>query len=167
MRTFLALGLSIAGVTALCLVGSAASTGCSAGSFAEDGDGGEGGIGPGQDGAPSDAPFSDSAPTDGPTSDSGFTCAKLGGNYDSLKTCNSVADCTTIARQCYCGSQPIIGIAKSALATANACEQMAGSQCALGCANFPGHQAEDGASDEDGGTIDVLCDNNRCHTVLR
>jgi hypothetical protein len=39
--------------------------------------------------------------------------------------------------------------------------------CGLGCANFPGRVAEDGMNDADGGAIEVLCDANRCHTVLR
>jgi len=44
---------------------------------------------------------------------------------------------------------------------------MAGSQCALGCPNAPGRVSEDGKNDIDGGAIIVLCDANRCHTVLQ
>ena len=165
MRSSLALGVCIGGATWIALVTSA---GCSGGSLPlDDGDGGEGGSesGPGSDAAPSDAPSaSDAAPTDG---GGGLTCGQLGGDYANAKACATVADCTTIAKGCYCGAQPIIGIAKTEASAAAACEMKAGSQCALGCANFPGHTAEDGNNDADGGTIDVLCDNNRCHTVLR
>ena len=157
MRSLLALGTCA-------LVGIAAVVGCNGGSFpADDGGAGEGGV----DGATSDAPFADAPSTDGASGEAGLSCGQLGGTYENAKACKTASDCTTIARQCYCGAQPIIGISKTAAPAATACEMMAGSQCALGCANFPGRVAEDGSNDVDGGTIEVLCDANRCHTVLR
>lgn len=86
---------------------------------------------------------------------------------DTNKACITAADCTTVARGCYCGGQPVIGISKSIGAIAAACEAEAGAHCGLGCANFPGQVAEDGKNNVDGGTIAVLCDNMKCHTVLQ
>jgi hypothetical protein len=148
--------------------------GCSGGSFPPDADGGldeaglgeEGGLGDG--GTPREGGLADAKLVEGgSSSDGGFSCAQLGGTYDGVKACTTASDCTTVARGCYCGAQPVIGISKSASAAASACEAMAGSQCALGCPNSPGHVAEDGANDTNGGAIEVLCDAKRCHTVLR
>jgi len=83
------------------------------------------------------------------------------------KACTTVADCTTVAIGCYCGAQPVIGIAKSISALATACELQSGMTCARGCANSPGQVAEDGQNAEDGGTIVVKCDANQCHTVVQ
>jgi hypothetical protein len=85
----------------------------------------------------------------------------------SDKTCMTPADCTTVAKGCYCGSQPVIGISKSISTLAASCEAENAKTCALGCANFPGQQAEDGNTTNDGGTIAVLCDNMQCHTVVQ
>jgi hypothetical protein len=167
MRSSLALGVSVGGVM---LVALAVAAGCSGGSYPGGGDGGGDEGGSGFDASPSDAPSGgDATGTDaGPTTDGGgVTCGQLGGDYSSAKACTTAGDCTIIAKECYCGAQPIIGIAKTAAPAAASCETKAGSQCALGCANAPGHVAEDGNNDDDGGTIDVQCDNNRCHTVLR
>jgi hypothetical protein len=121
---------------------------------------------PHEDGATADGAVDDSAAiTDGSASDGDVACGIKGGTYD--KTCASASDCTTVARGCYCGAQPVVGIAKSAGAGAQACETKAGMDCPLGCANFPGHVAEDGQNDEDGGAIQVFCDNKQCHTAIR
>jgi hypothetical protein len=138
--------------------------GCVSGSSLDTGDGGPEG---GSDGATVDGATVDGATVDGSTADSGFVCGNLGGSYDGQKACTTVADCTTVARGCHCGAQPVIGIAKSFAAAAQSCETKAASQCALGCPNLPGHVAEDGANDVDGGTITVLCDTGKCHTVLQ
>jgi hypothetical protein len=167
MRFLLALG---AGSMLLVLAASAFG-GCVSGSSLDSGDGGLDG---GSDGATVDG-ASDGATVDGgsdgamvdASADSGFVCGSLGGSYDGQKACTTVADCTTVARGCHCGAQPIIGIAKSFSTVAEECETKAASQCALGCANFPGHVAEVGANDVDGGTITVLCDAGKCHTVLQ
>ena len=159
MRAFLALGLALALATVV---------GCGGGSFPADADGGldEGGLGDG--GTPREGGLTDATSGEGgPSVDGGLTCGQLGATYDSVKACTTASDCTTVARGCYCGAQPVIGISKSASAAASACEAMAGSKCALGCPSSPGHVAEDGANDADGGAIEVLCDAKRCHTVLR
>ena len=162
MRCLLALGLGAA------LAGIAGVSGCNGGSFPADDGGAEGGFEEGgTDSATSDSSFADAARSDGASADAGFACGQLGGTYTNVKACNTASDCTTIAKGCYCGAQPVIGISKSAAAAATACEMKASSQCALGCANSPGRVAEDGANDVDGGTIQVLCDANRCHSVLR
>jgi len=148
------------------LVTGLAAFGCTAGIAPASGDGGLDDASP--EGAPRDGGAIDSAFTDGSSGEGGIACGPLGGGtYDNAKSCKTVSDCTTVARGCYCGGQPILGIAKTSAAVAEACEATAGSQCGLGCANFPGHVAEDGANDVDGGTIQVLCDLGKCHTVLR
>ena len=121
----------------------------------------DGGLADGaSDAAPGDAAANDAA--DGGAG----ACSLMNSAYD--RSCATAADCAVVARGCYCGAQPVIGIAKSALATANACEATARDQCALGCPNAPGHVAEDGKNDQaDGGTIQALCDSGMCHTVLR
>ena len=171
MRSSLAFGVSVGGVTLVALA-LAVAAGCSGGSYPGGGDGGGDEGGAGFDASPSDAPSGGDATSSegGKNTDGGgggVTCGPLGGDYTNAKACTTAADCTTIAKQCYCGAQPIIGITKLAAPAAASCEMKAGSQCALGCANAPGHVAEDGNNDDDGGTIGVLCDSNRCHTVLR
>ncbi len=107
----------------------------------------------------------DDAATDGGAAlDGALVCPAYD---DTGKACSTAGDCTTVARGCYCGGQPVIGISKSIGAAAAACESDAAAHCALGCANFPGQVAEDGKNNVDGGTITVLCDNMKCHTVLQ
>ncbi len=107
----------------------------------------------------------DGAATDGAAgTDGALACPAYD---DTGKACSTAADCTTVARGCYCGGQPVIGISKSIGAAAAACESDAAAHCALGCANFPGQVAEDGKNTVDGGAITVLCDNMKCHTVLQ
>ena len=97
--------------------------------------------------------------------DSGGSCTLMGSTYD--KTCATASDCTTVARGCYCGAQPIIGVAKTAQPAAQTCESQAEKSCALGCANAPGHVGEDGQNDEGTGrNLEVLCDAGKCHTAL-
>lgn len=72
-----------------------------------------------------------------------------------------------LARGCYCGAQPIEGVAKTAQPAAQACESKAEMNCTLGCANFPGHVADDGQNDEGTGrNIQVTCDAGSCYTYL-
>jgi hypothetical protein len=157
MRALISLGLASA---VLVVLASASIYGCTSGVSSTTGDGGFGSSGGGGGGG------SDAA-SDGPnvfeagSSDSGASC----GTYS--KKCTTVSDCTTVALGCFCGAQPVIGIAKSVAATASACEQTARAGCALGCPNAPGRTAEDNQNDIDGGTIKVLCDNAECHTVLQ
>ena len=154
MRFILPLGLGVS--FAACVISASAlfGAGCSAGVASLSGEGGA------TDGSPDDAASSDGSSDGAPSS-----CKLMGTAYD--KTCKTVADCAALRRGCYCGAQPIIGIATSALAAAQACETQAASMCALGCANSPGGVAEDGKNNADGGTIQVMCDVGQCHTVLR
>ncbi len=100
-------------------------------------------------------------------SDAGLVCGALGGTYtDALKLCTDESDCAMVARGCYCGAQPVLGISKSSLAAAEACEAAARKTCALGCPNAPGRVSEDGKSDLEGGTISVRCELGKCRTVL-
>jgi hypothetical protein len=72
-----------------------------------------------------------------------------------------------VAKGCYCGAQPIIGVAKTAQPAAQTCESQAEKSCALGCANAPGHVGEDGQNDEGTGkNLEVFCDNGQCRTRL-
>ncbi len=125
--------------------------------------------GPGDSGDPRDSGGArDGGDSGSDSADAGFACGLLGGVYDrAAKSCGTVADCAMVARGCYCGSQPVVGVARIFAAAAQACEAKAASSCALGCPNFPGQVAEDGASNLDGGTIQVLCDVGQCRTVLR
>lgn len=133
---------------------------CSAGTTTGSTDGGVGEGGAGEDGG--------GGTTDGSvTTDGGADAASCPAYDDTNKACTTASDCTTVARGCYCGAQPVIGISKSIGAAAATCEANAAAHCALGCANFPGQVAEDGKNNADGGTITVLCDQNRCHTVLQ
>jgi hypothetical protein len=135
--------------------------GCSAGIAPASGDGGA-------EASTTDGSTTDGSPlTDASNGDAAIACAQLGGLYENAKACQSANECTTVARGCYCGAQPVIGIAKTFATAAQACETTAASKCALGCANMPGQTAEDGKNDIDGGTIEVLCDLGKCHTVLQ
>jgi hypothetical protein len=117
------------------------------------------------DASPNDAAVADADASDGSTAADGSACVLMGGIYD--KTCATAADCLMVARGCYCGAQPIIGVAKSAQMAAQACESEAQTKCALGCANAPGHVGEDGQNDEGTGrNLEVLCDAGKCHTAL-
>ena len=86
---------------------------------------------------------------------------------DTGKACMTAADCGMVSKGCHCGAQPVIGVSKSILGDAIACEADAMAHCALGCPSMPGQIAEDGKNNQDGGTITVLCDMKKCHTVLQ
>ena len=100
---------------------------------------------------------------DGGDSGEGVVCQLTGGTYD--RTCVVPADCGMVARGCHCGAQPVIGVSKSVLAAAQACETAAANDCALGCAMMPGQVADDGKKD-DVGTIKVVCESSMCRTIV-
>lgn len=77
-----------------------------------------------------------------------------------LAACLVDADCATVARGCYCGAQPVNGVATKYAEPALACEQAAASSCALGCANEPGEVAQDGKKVAAGAAIAVRCDHS-------
>jgi hypothetical protein len=65
-------------------------------------------------------------------------------------------DCATVDVGCYCGAQPVDGVAKAFAAASAACEAKSASSCARGCVSFPGQVAQDGRSSSQG-TIMVHC----------
>ena len=77
-----------------------------------------------------------------------------------LTACSIDADCATVALGCYCGAQPVNGVASKYAATARDCEDAAASTCALGCANEPGQVAQDGHRTDLGATVAVRCDHS-------
>jgi hypothetical protein len=61
-----------------------------------------------------------------------------------LAGCGVDSDCTTVAIGCYCGAQPVNGVARKYATTAQSCETTAASSCALGCATQPKQVTQDG-----------------------
>lgn len=72
--------------------------------------------------------------------------------------CARDSDCATVARGCYCGRRPVVGVARTYAAAAARCEEEAASRCALGCPVMEGSVAQDGRSPADGGAIAVRCE---------
>lgn len=77
-----------------------------------------------------------------------------------LTACSSDADCATVAVGCYCGAQPVNGVARKYAAAAQACEEAAASTCALGCATELAVVAQDGNKAELGATLPARCDHS-------
>lgn len=88
----------------------------------------------------------------------------------SIDSCGADSDCGSIARGCFCGQQPVVGVATSWYAAALLCEDQARRACALGCPVSPGQVAQDGRSPGDGGAIAVRCDRadggGRCRSYV-
>lgn len=61
-----------------------------------------------------------------------------------LATCSADADCGIVAMGCYCGAQPVNGVASKYAAAAQSCQATAASACTLGCANNQGGVTQDG-----------------------
>jgi hypothetical protein len=77
-----------------------------------------------------------------------------------LAACSVDADCTTVAIGCYCGPQPVNGVASRYAITAQACEDTAASTCALGCPNELAVIAQNGKKAETSTDISVHCDHS-------
>jgi hypothetical protein len=75
-----------------------------------------------------------------------------------LTTCTRDSDCATVAVGCYCGLQPVIGVAVTYAATAATCQAAAADACTLGCTTMPGQSAQDGNPIPQGQTASVRCD---------
>lgn len=116
-----------------------------------------------RDAASADASSGDGAADSG-DGGNGAVCSVMDTSYS--KTCMVAADCGMVGRGCHCGTQPVIGVSKSVLAAATACEADAANKCALGCAVMTGAKAEDGKTD-DKGTIVVVCESKLCRTVVQ
>ena len=84
-----------------------------------------------------------------------FACTRRPADFAA---CTTNADCTWVAQGCYCGAQPVVGVAVRYATSADACEVEAAQMCALGCANEPGAVAQDGTHVSDINTISVRCD---------
>lgn len=75
-----------------------------------------------------------------------------------LTACASDTDCATVVVGCYCGLQPVNGVAHKYATAAQACEDTAASTCALGCATQTGMVAQDGSKADVAATIAAHCD---------
>jgi len=56
------------------------------------------------------------------STDQGVVFIDGNANPPNVSNDDTAADCTLIAKECYCGAQPIIGIAKTAAPAAASCE---------------------------------------------
>jgi hypothetical protein len=84
-----------------------------------------------------------------------------------LAACSADADCTTVALGCYCGTQPVNGVARRYAPTAQACEEQAASACALGCATQLKLLVQDGTQVEPGTIIAARCDHSGATGVCK
>ena len=75
-----------------------------------------------------------------------------------LATCSTNADCATVAVGCYCGAQPVNGVAHRYATTAKGCEETAATTCALSCPNEPGLVTQDGLKAAAGARVAARCD---------
>jgi len=72
--------------------------------------------------------------------------------------CAVDADCATVTVGCYCGPQPVNGVASGYAKDVQACEDDAASKCALGCLVEFQMIAQDGKKFDRGGAVGVRCD---------
>jgi hypothetical protein len=71
--------------------------------------------------------------------------------------CTTDEGCALVSDGCYCGDQPVYGVAFRYRDGAGACEGLAASTCALGCPVTIGFVAQDGKSTMDRSLIKVRC----------
>jgi hypothetical protein len=84
-----------------------------------------------------------------------------------LAACSVDADCTTVAIGCYCGAQPVNGVARKYAVTARSCEDTAASTCALGCATQAKLVAQDGTMANPGTVLGAFCDHSGATAVCK
>jgi hypothetical protein len=84
-----------------------------------------------------------------------------------LASCSVDADCGTVAIGCYCGAQPVNGVARKYAATAGSCEETAANTCALGCATQPKLVAQDGKMVNAGTVLGAHCDHSGATAVCK
>jgi hypothetical protein len=77
-----------------------------------------------------------------------------------LTACATDADCATVEVGCYCGPQPVHGVAVKYAQAAQSCEDTAASACALGCPNELALQTQDGKKAALGTPVAVRCDHS-------
>ncbi|MFO0669447.1 MAG: hypothetical protein U0235_07465 [Polyangiaceae bacterium] len=120
-------------------------------------DGASGDGGAAGDGAITDGPTA----SDGGTPDAAYPCSAGGGPSGGVPltyaTCNSESECALVDLGCYCGGQPVVGVAKSFEAEAAACEATHAKTCALGCPVMDGFSTQDGKTPASRGVIKVRC----------
>jgi hypothetical protein len=75
-----------------------------------------------------------------------------------LAACATDADCATVEVGCYCGPQPVNGVAVKYAQAAQSCEDAAASACALGCLNELALTTQDGKKAALGTRVAVRCD---------
>lgn len=76
----------------------------------------------------------------------------------AITACARDEDCAQVRRGCYCGRQPVTGVAERFRIDADRCEREAERSCALGCPVQSGLVADDGRDIDDGGTIANRCE---------
>jgi hypothetical protein len=81
-----------------------------------------------------------------------------------LAACTQDVDCAIVATGCYCGAQPVVGVAAVYVAAAGSCERAAATTCALGCAVSAMRQTQDGKTVAENAPINVRCDGGACKT---
>ncbi len=74
-----------------------------------------------------------------------------------LAACTTDADCATVEVGCYCGPQPVNGVAVKYAQAAQSCEDAAASACALGCANELALKTQDDKKAALGTPVAVRC----------
>lgn len=77
-----------------------------------------------------------------------------------LAACATDADCATVEVGCYCGPQPVNGVAVRYAHAAQSCEDTAASACALGCLNELKLQTQDGKKAALGAPVAARCDHS-------
>ena len=75
-----------------------------------------------------------------------------------LAACATDADCATVEVGCYCGPQPVHGVAVRYAQAAQSCEDTAAGTCALGCLNELALQTQDGKKAALGTPVAARCD---------
>ena len=75
-----------------------------------------------------------------------------------LAACATDADCATVEVGCYCGPQPVNGVAVKYAQAAQSCQDAAASACALGCLNELMLQTQDGKKAALGTPVAARCD---------
>jgi hypothetical protein len=82
--------------------------------------------------------------------------------------CTLDTDCATVEIGCYCGAQPVDGVARRYAFAAQACEDTAAGMCALGCLTEPKLVTQDGKSAGLDAMVAVHCEaaTGTCKTSL-
>jgi len=75
-----------------------------------------------------------------------------------LTACSIDADCTTVSMGCYCGPQPVNGVARKYAVAARGCQDTAASTCALGCATQDKVVVQHGSTVNPGTFVGAHCD---------